>query len=50
MKCFIQRGEAELNVILHLSLKEKNCSIAQMRKRSLFVLYNLYKDLNTVLK
>ena len=45
MKCSIQRGEAELNGTFHLSPNEHICSIARMRKHSLFVLYNLYKDL-----
>ena len=47
MKCSIQRGEAELNGTFHLSLNENICSIARMRKHSLFVLYNLYKDSNS---
>ena len=38
MKCSIQRSE--LNETFHLSLNENICSIAQMRKHSLFVLYN----------
>ena len=41
-----KRGEAKLNGIFHLSPNENICSIAQMRKHKLFVLYNLYKDLN----
>ena len=45
MKCSIQRGEAELNGTFHLSPNENICSIAQMRKHSLFVLYNLYKEI-----
>ena len=44
MKCSIQRGEAELNGTFHLSPNENICSIARMRKHSLFVLYNLYKE------
>ena len=44
MKCSIQRGEAELNSTFHLSPNENICSIARMRKHSLFVLYSLYKD------
>ena len=47
MKCYIQRGEAELNGTFHLSPNENICSIARMRKHSLFVLYNLYKDSNS---
>ena len=47
MKCSIQRGEAELNGTFHLSPNENICSIARMRKHSLFVLYNLYKDSNS---
>ena len=46
MKCAIQRSEAELNGTFHLSVNENICSIAGMRKHSLFVLYNLYKDSN----
>ena len=46
MKCSIQRGEAELNGTFHFSPNENICSIARMRKHSLFGLYNLYKDLN----
>ena len=38
--------EAKLNGIFHLSPHENICSIAQMRKHSLFVLNNLYKDSN----
>ena len=41
MKCSIQWGEAELNGTFHLSPNENICSIAGMRKHSLFVLYNL---------
>ena len=37
MKCSIQRGEAELNGTFHLSPNENICSIARMRKHSLFV-------------
>ena len=44
MKCSIQRGKAELNGTFHLSPNENICSIARMRKHSLFVLYSLYKD------
>ena len=44
MKRSIQRGEAKLNGIFHLSLHENIHSIAKMRKQLLFVLYNLYKD------
>ena len=40
MKCSIQRGEAELNGTFHLSSNENICSIARMKKHSLFVLYN----------
>ena len=40
MKCSIQRGEAKLNGTFHLSRNENICSIAQMKKHSLFVLYN----------
>ena len=47
MKCSIQRGEAELNVTFHYSPNENICSIARMRKHSLFVLYNLYKESNS---
>ena len=47
MKCSIQRGEAELNGTFHISPNENICSIARMRKHSLFVLYNLYKDSNS---
>ena len=47
MKCSIQRGEAELNGTFLLSPNENICSIARMRKHSLFVLYNLYKDSNS---
>ena len=47
MKCSIQRGEAKLNGTFHLSPNENICSIARMRKHSLFVLYNLYKDPNS---
>ena len=47
MKCSIQRGKAELNGTLYLSPNENICSIARMRKYSLFVLYNLYKDSNS---
>ena len=39
MKCSIQRGEAELNGIFHLSPNENICSIARMRKHSLFLFY-----------
>ena len=48
MKCSIQRGEAELNGTFLLSPNENICSIARMRKHSLFVLYNLYKDSNSL--
>ena len=41
MKGSIQRGEAELNGTFHLPPNENICSIARMRKNSLFVLYNL---------
>ena len=44
MKCSIQQGEAKLNGTFQLSPNENICSIARMRKHSLFVLYNLYKD------
>ena len=44
MKCSIQRGE---NGTFHLSPNENICSNARMRKHSLFVLYNLYKDSNS---
>ena len=44
MKCSIQLGKGELKGAFHLSPNESICSIAQMRKHSLFVLYNLYKD------
>ena len=37
MKCSIQRGEADLNRTFHLSPNENICSIARMRKHSLFV-------------
>ena len=47
MKCSIQRGKAELNGTFHLSPNENICSIVRMRKHSLFVLYNLYKDSNS---
>ena len=51
MKCSIQRGKAELNgTLFHLSPSENSCSIAQMRKHSLFVLYNLYRDSNSLKK
>ena len=46
MKCSIQQGEAEFNGTFHLSPNENICSITRMRKHSLFVLYNLYKDSN----
>ena len=48
MKCSIQWGKAELNETFHLSLNEKSCSTARMRKHLLFVLYNLYKDANKI--
>ena len=38
MKCSIQRGEAELNGTFHPSPNENICSIARMKKHSLFVL------------
>ena len=44
MKCSIQRGEAELNGTFHLSPNENICSIARMKKHSLFVLYNTKTD------
>ena len=44
MKCSIQRGEAELNGTFHLSPNENICSIARMKKHSLFVLYNTKID------
>ena len=47
MKCSIQLGFASLNGTFHLSPNENICSIARMRKHSLFVLYNLYKDSNS---
>ena len=47
MKCSIQQGEAKLNGTFHLSPNENICSIARMRKHSLTVLYNLYKDSNS---
>ena len=47
MKCSIQRGEAALNGTFHLSPNENICSTVRMRKQSLFVLYNLYKDSNS---
>ena len=47
MKCSIQRGEDELNGTFDLSPNENICSTARMRKHSLFVLYNLYKDSNS---
>ena len=47
MICSIQRGEAELNGTFHLSPNENICSTARMKKHSLFVLYNLYKDSNS---
>ena len=50
MKCSIQRGEAKLNGTFYLSPNENICSTAQMRKHSLFVLYNLYKDSNLLNK
>ena len=50
MKCFIQQGIAELNGIFHLSPNEDISSVARMRKHSLFVLYNLYKDSNFLIK
>ena len=46
MKCSNQRGEAELNGTFQLSPNENICTIARMRKHSLFVSYNLYKDSN----
>ena len=47
MKCTIQRGKAALNGTFHLSSNANICSIVRMRKHSLFVLYNLYKDSNS---
>ena len=47
MKCSIQQGEAELNGTFHFSPNENICSIARIRKHSLFVLYSLYKDSNS---
>ena len=47
MKCSIQRGYGELNSTFHLSPNENICSIARMRKHSLFAIYNLYKDSNS---
>ena len=44
MKCSIQRGEAELNGTFHLSPNENICSIARVKKHSLFVLYNIKID------
>ena len=44
MKCSIQQGK---NGTFHLSPNEKVCSVARMRKHSLFVLYKLYKDSNS---
>ena len=41
MKYSIQRGE---NDTFHPSPNENICSIARMRKHSLFDLYNLYKS------
>ena len=41
------RGEADLNGIFHISPNENVCSIARMRKHSLFVLYNLCKASNS---
>ena len=41
MKCSIQRGETELNGTFHLSPNENICSIARMRKHSLFVFIQL---------
>ena len=41
MKYPIQGSEAELNGMFYLSSNENICSIAQMRKHSLFVLCNL---------
>ena len=47
IKCSIQRGEAELNGTFHLSPNKNICSIVRMRKHSLFISYNLYKDSNS---
>ena len=47
MKCSTERGAGELNGTFHLSPNENFCSTARMRKHSLFVLCNLYKDLNS---
>ena len=44
MKCSIQQGEAKLNGTFHLSPNENICSIARMKKHSLFVLYNTKID------
>ena len=49
MKCSIQRGKVKLNGTFHLSPNENIRSIARMRKHSLFVLYNLYKDLSILI-
>ena len=46
MRWSIQQGEAEVNGTFHLTRNENICSIAQMRKHSLFVLHNLHKDSN----
>ena len=44
MNYSIQRGEAEFNGTFHLSPNENICSIARMKKHSLFVLYQLNKS------
>ena len=37
MKCSIQRGEAELNGLFHLSPKENISSIARMKKKTFII-------------
>ena len=46
MKCSIQRGEVGLNGTFHLAPNENICSIARMRKHSLFVVYTCTKIQN----
>ena len=50
MKCSNQLGFTSLNGTFHLSPNENICTIARMGKHSLFVLYNLYKDTNSLNK
>ena len=41
----IQQGQTELNRMFNLLAHENNPTIEQMKKHSLFVLYNTYIDL-----